>query len=113
MTLLGMPLEQAAASLGWGNLMDFERHLPHESATFRALHGDAYAFSCDLKRAAMLADAIDVLNGIAYMYSKAHNGKPRKPRPYPRPWEPGDEQRIGADPIPISEFNRWYYGGDA
>ena len=42
----------------------------------------------------------------------AKEGAKEPPR-YPRPWETGDKQRIGSGAIPISEFDKWYYGGDA
>lgn len=108
-----MTFEQAADSFGWGELINFSRHLPDTSATYRAMHDDAYRFASDLKENAILADIYDAIASFAFMYAKAHGGKGKRPQPYQRPWSSdADEQRIGADPIPISEFNKWYYGGD-
>jgi hypothetical protein len=35
--------------------------------------------------------------------------RPRQPKPYPRPWAKGQgERRIGKDPIPIADFDKWW-----
>ena len=109
-----MTFEQAADSFGWGELINFFHHLPDTSATYRALHGDAYRFASDLQESAILADIYDAISGFAFMFNRAHGGHAKKPKPYQRPWLDDDteEKRIGKDPIPISEFNRWYYGGE-
>lgn len=113
MAFLGMPFEQAAYSFGWGNLRDFALNLPNDSATYRALNRDLSQFSSQLNQSAMLADVFDALTAFAYMFAKAHGGKGQKPKPYPRPFESKDDgQRLGKDPIPISEFDKWYYGGE-
>lgn len=111
MTLLGMPFEQAAYSFGWGNLRDFANNLSQTSATYRALYGETAAFGNNIKQSAILADIYDALMSFAFMFAKAHGGKGQKPKPYPRPGAQGDE-RIGKDPIPIKDFNDWYYGGE-
>ena len=107
-----MPFGCAVDSFGWGNLITFVRHLPPTSAVYREKYPDAYEYASDLKQSAILADLFDAVNGLSYMFAKAHGGKPKKPEPYPRPWANNDVQKIGSEPIPISEFNRWYYGGD-
>lgn len=104
-----MTFEQAAISFGWGELVNFSNHLPFGSATFRALKPDEYNFSTDLQRSAILADIFDAISALIHAFSKKGS---KKPKPYPRPWTNDGEQRIGSDPIPISEFNTWYYGGD-
>jgi hypothetical protein len=100
-----MTFEQAASSFGWGELVNFSRHLPLSSATHRALNSDEYRFSTDLQRNEILADIYDVL---ATVFCK----EGENPMLFPRPWDTGRSQRIGSDPIPISEFNKWYYGGE-
>ena len=112
MRYLGATIEQAAALFGWGALVDFSRHLPFDCATNRARNKELLDFASDLKRNAILADVVDALTGLAYMLSKISGGKPKKPGPYPRPWKTGNTQVIGSNPIPISEFDAWYYGGD-
>ena len=113
MTILGMTFEQAASSFGWVELVNFSKHLPIDSASQRAIKQDESKFAGDLQRAALLADIFDAINGLSYMFAKAYGGKPKKPKPYPRPWADDGSQRIGSDPIPVSQFNSWYYGGDA
>lgn len=83
-----------------------------DSATFRAKHEDAATFAAELKQSAMIADLIDGVTALCYMISKTHGGKPQKPKPYPRPWVDSGAKRIGSNPIPISQFNDWYYGGE-
>lgn len=112
MTLLGMPFEFAARSFGWGNLVSFVRHLPSDSAVYRSEYPDAMRFASDLKQSAILADIFDAIAAFNYTFAKAHGGKGHKPKPYKRPWVSDDAQHIGSEPIPISEFNKWYYGGE-
>lgn len=104
-----MTFEQAAFSFGWGELVNFSKHLPLNSATYRALKPDEYKFSADLQRSALLADIFDLIGVFIHMFAKKGS---EKPKPYPRPWVKGNVQKIGSDPIPISEFNKWYYGGE-
>lgn len=112
MRYLGATFEQAAIFYGWGELIKFSHHLPIDSAVHRAANSELSEFASDLKRSAILADVVDGLTGIAYMLSKMSGGKPKKPEPYPRPWATTNKQVIGSKPIPISEFESWYYGGD-
>lgn len=111
MTLLGMPFEKAAYSFGWGNLRDFAANLPQTSATYRAINGDLARFGSPIKQSAILADVYDAVNAFAFMFAKAHGGKGQRPKPYPRPGV-DDGQKLGSDPIPIKDFNDWYYGGE-
>lgn len=111
MTLLGMPFEQAAYSFGWGNLRDFANNLPSTSATYRALSKDTADFGNPIRQTAVLADIYDLIAAFSFMFAKAHGGKGQKPKPYPRPGVE-DEDKIGSEPIPIKDFNEWYYGGD-
>ena len=112
MCMLGMTLEQAARSFGWGAMADFARHLPADSATFRAMHPDAYVFASDLKGNAILADLFDAVSAFAHNYAVRNGSKGGRPKPYPRPWNSGGEKRIGSGAIPVSEIEKWYYGGD-
>lgn len=113
MAILGRTFEDAARFFGWGELFNFSKHLPETSAVFRARNKDAADYLSRLNQSAMIADLIDSVSALCYMYAKAHNGRPRKPKPYRRPWLKNTSKSIGSDPIPISEFNKWYYGGDS
>lgn len=108
-----MTFEQAADSFGWGELINFSQHLPSDSATYRAMHEDAARFASELQEAAILADIYDAISMFAYSFAKSNGYKGQKPKPYRRPWgESEEDKRFGSDPIPISDFYEWYYGGD-
>lgn len=110
MAILGMTFEQAASAFGWGELVNFSEHLPLDSAVNRARNAKYYGFSSDFNRAVILADIFDAVRSFNYTFAEKSAKDPPK---YPRPWETGDRQRIGSGAIPISEFEKWYYGGDA
>lgn len=114
LAILGMTFEQAADTFGWAELINFMRHLPESSATYRAMNEDAYRFASDLQESAILADIYDAISTFAYMFNRANGGHAKKPNPYKRPWLADDssEQHFGKDPIPIADFNSWYYGGE-
>lgn len=110
-----MTFEQAADSFGWGELINFSRHLPDDSATHRATNKDMARFASPLQESALLADIYDAIASFAHMFAKANGGRGKRPEPYKRPWSIADdnEKHFGSDPIPISDFYDWYYGGDA
>ena len=110
--MLGMPFELAAVSFGWGNLRDFSRNLPQTSATWRTLHQDESWFITPMQVSEMLASLHDAVMAFAYAFSKAYGATGQKPPEFPRPWTKNDGESIGSEPIPISEFNDWYYGGE-
>ena len=110
-----MTFECAVRSFGWAELVNFAKHLPETSATFRANHKDMYMFASELQQSSILADIYDSFQNMLYMFSYSRGGKPKKPQRFPRPWTDNNDtasKRIGSDAIPISEFNDWYYGGD-
>ena len=109
MAILGMTFGQAAASFGWGELVNFSNHLPPGSATLRALRPDEARFAGDLQRNAILADVFDALGALIFMFSKKGS---KRPSPYPRPWSDRGAQKIGSNPIPVTDFDSWYNGGD-
>ena len=111
MRYLGKTLAQAVAHFGWGAIIDFAAHLPQESATWLAVNSDRASFASRFGSSAILADIYDAISALAYMYAKRNGGTASKPKGYPRPWRDAGE-RFGSDPIPISDFDDWYYGGD-
>ena len=112
MTQLGMPFADAARAFGWGNLADFANNLPQQSATWRALYADESRFTTPLQQMATMADLYDAIAALTHLVAKAFGAKGRAPEPYPRPWKKGGGNSLGSDPIPISEYDEWYYGGD-
>lgn len=115
MVRLGVPFS-LAPRIGWGNLADFVRHLGRDSCVYRARNPEEELFASGLHSNAALADLYDLVAEFITLYASAHSGKgrrPNRPKRYPRPWvEDGEFERIGRDPIPVSEFDRWYYGGE-
>lgn len=104
-----MTIEQAAASFGWDELLNFSRHLPATSATHRALNKDVAEWSATLKTNMILADIFDAVRLFNFTFSKGNE----EPKPYKRPFSNNGAKRIGSSPIPIKDFKQWYYGGDA
>lgn len=113
---VGVPLE-AAGALGWHNVRDFARHAARNQATniWRAQHKDENTYASVYQTNATLADVFDLLAEFAANYSAVHSKTKRRPRveKYPRPWSKDEGiRRIGRDPIPVSQFDAWYYGGE-
>ena len=116
MTSMGIRFADAPSALGWGGVAIFTRHLPQDSATARSLQPDEAAFASPLHLAAMIADLIDLVQAFRWQFESANTPEsrpaPQRPKPYPRPGAQGDSgQKFGAEPIPISDFDSWYYGG--
>lgn len=108
-----MPAEAALSRFGWAEMVNIVRHLPDDSATWRALHPDEAPWTSRLALAHFLADIHDAITGLAWLFASAHSkSRPKRPRPYPVPWAKGEEQRLGKDAIAIADFDEWYYGGD-
>jgi len=111
MTLLGMPFEQAAVSYGWGNLYDFANNLPQESATYRRRHPEESECISATGQFELAASTFDAVMMFAHLFATRYGYKGKSPKLYPRPWA-SKGQKLGSDPIPISEFEKWYYGGE-
>lgn len=64
----------------------------------------------------MLADIFDAIERLNFLirikFRNEGEPPPRSPKPYPRPGQKEETLNIGSDPIPIADFNEWYYGGD-
>ena len=103
MERLGIPLERGSL-FGWSNVLNWARHLGQGSYVFAAKHKEEAAYMSQLHIAAQLADLYDMLNLFRYGFAKTH----RTPEPYPRPWD--GKQKIGRGAIPVSDFDKWYYG---
>lgn len=53
----------------------------------------------------VLAVIVDALQGIAFILKR---GKGQRPKRFVRWWEKRKQQKFGADPIPIAEFDAWW-----
>lgn len=111
MRATALTLDDLGGRLSERALLSFASHLPMESA-LAAEFDDMAGWSRTEQLLARLVEAVEILD---WRYACVHSKKgrrPKRPRPIPRPGVGGDERRIGKDPIPISDFDDWYYGGE-
>lgn len=109
MERLGYSLAEAHLH-GWHEVWLWARHLGDGSATWRALHPKEATWCSEMGRAAMLADLIDCVNGLAWVTAQAHSkSRLTRPKPYPRPWAQDGSKSIGSGAIAIADFEAWYY----
>ena len=85
MTRTGYQLSDIGTELDWGTLGSFLSQLPIDSALHQELHPEFFAWASQAKTNGILADIYDLLAGILYTLNRLGGGKPRKPKPYPRP----------------------------
>ncbi len=94
-------------ALSWRDMLVIVRNLPRTSALVRVRVGEAARWG-DLEH--LVATAIDAL--AAGNWQRA--GKPHAPRPKPvkRPGK-DNSQRIGKEPLPLSELDEWIAAAEA
>lgn len=107
---MGLRLDDLGTErLTWRDLLVVVQHRPQDSALARALDGDEAVWSLTDH---LLAITIDVLNIANWQRENAGKGKgqspTRKPKRMPRPGVQDDTQKIGAEPIPIKDFDAWW-----
>lgn len=112
MERLGCTLAQARLSYGWHALATWARHLPHESATWRAKHPDEAAFASAYGRATIAADTFDAIVNGALAVARTQGARTRTPKPYPRPGDRPEARHFGSGAIPVADFDAWYYAQD-
>lgn len=107
---LGEYLDMGAA--GRVALVHFVQCLGIDSALAREAGGiEAAEWHTRMKTNILLADLWDALQGLTYNHAAVHSKhRPKRPKPYPRPWRAKEEQRLGSDPIPVSKFWDWWDG---
>lgn len=111
MTRTRFLMRDVGRALPAGALLSFVRYLPPDSALrqetdpdnewLTGVHGDM-----------LLAAIYDQLASFQYSFLRSKGAKPRRPKPLPRPGVRDNVQKVGKDPIPIADFDKWYYGGD-
>ena len=118
MTMTCYTMDDVGGRLPVGSLAHFVQNLPPESATMRSLHPDdaeRVAWMRGAATAQLVACLIDEVRGLQWMYASAHSrGSVRRPRQFRTPWDDGEDTgvvRMGSNPIPISEFDKWFDGG--
>ena len=104
-------LRDTGRALPESALLSFVMYLSPDSALKQELDGDN-AWLTGMHTDMLLAAIYDQLAAFQYVYMRANGGKPKKPKPTPRPGVSDGTQKVGKDPIPIEDFDKWYYGGD-
>ena len=114
MTSTRWTLADVGGELPWSALSAFVAYLPPGSALARST-GDDATWTRDQMLLALICDELAVANWLTVCRGQKKSKWPKRPKPIPRPGvEKQDEgKRIGKDPIPVSDFDKWYYGGDA
>lgn len=120
LTRLGLTLDDVPDVISWDALAAFAANLAEGSALFASMHRDEAAWASTIKTNVILADLYDSLTALRYeialMNTPKGRRRPDKPVPYPRFWVKEKSgkgtKRYGRDPVPLSEFDRWWKGGD-
>ena len=94
-------------NLGWTALAHFIKYLGPGSALYDEVHPETARWT---QGDMILADIFDAVSAFRYAFASANSkGKPRRPKPYPRPWvRERETKRFGKDPVKVSEFNSWW-----
>lgn len=108
MTRTPFNLKCVPDSLDWWELGSFVKHLPLDSALKSELNPDSAYWEGSRRVPMMLGDIADLLQHQNYLILKTHGGKPKKPKPYPRPGSKKKTKSYGRGAIPISDFADWW-----
>lgn len=104
--------------VGWDALYHFVRYLPADSALVSEMKPDIAGWQNGTRMPIIVADLYDLVSMWRYEWecsvTPKNRRKPKKPKPYPRPGaDPhAGERHFGKDPIPVSDFDAWWKGGE-
>ena len=112
----GATLADVPERIGWDALAHLVAHLDAGSATVCALAPDVAKWEGPARVPMLLAELLDAVNALTWVTTCANTprGKPRpkRPKPYPRPGASRGGTKVGRDPVPVSEFEKWWRGGE-
>lgn len=111
MTRTRYTLDDLGAELPERALFAFLRRLPAESETAVELSPDGGWSRTDMLLA-RLCEGVEMLTWIEVCKGMKRSKRPPRPKRIPRPGVSDDVHRIGRGPISVSEFDKWFYGGD-
>lgn len=103
---LGLRLDDLGTpALSWRDLLVIVTNLPRTSALARDIVGEDALWGVGEH---LLATVVDVLQQGNWQRGQ----KPHAPRPKPvkRPGAKSETKTYGSDPIPIADFDAWWYG---
>lgn len=112
MTRTRYTLDDLGGELPERALLAFVRRLPAESETVAELSPMGGWTRTDMLLA-RICEGIETLAWIELCKGQRKSRRPPRPSRIERPGVSPDKKRIGREPIPISEFDDWYYGGEA
>lgn len=111
MTRTRYTLDDLGAELSERALLSFVRRLPAESETAASMSPMGGWSRTDMLLA-RICEGIEVLAWIEANKGAKKSRATKRPPRIERPGVEPDVKRIGHDPIPIQDFDEWYYGGD-
>ena len=113
MTRTRFTLDDFGGGLSTRALLALVDNLPPESATVAAIAPGKGGWSRTDMLLARICEGIEELAWITACKGLKKSSWPKRPERIPRPGvEPDGDRHIGKDPIPISEFDEWYGGGE-
>lgn len=93
-------------------LFAFLAHLPSSSAYARMKSPETASWMDGSVVANLLAEVGHRLDILAWQQTKDGKAGRRKPQSWPRPWlKKANAQRVGAGPIPASDWDSFWDGG--
>lgn len=110
----GHELREVGRTLAWSTLDAFLTHIRPDSALAKELDLKMSNWTTRAKTNAILASIYDLLAVVnANLCAKGTGKKPRKPKPYPRPWIEDKKQEpevthFGKGPLPPDELRAWF-----
>ncbi len=111
-----MTLDDLGARLPWRAAGAWLAHAGPGTALFREANPETAPWLDGRITAALAADVCDAVNGLAYLFARAHARNPGAVPPWralPRPWDAPDEGRgdgghYGSGPIAAADFAGWW-----
>ena len=103
-------LDDVGGELSWFALSSFIQNLDTNSALARELNKST-GWETTLQTNVTLADIYDLLQVINANLVSVGGGKPKRVKPYPRPFRKDDStKKIGKDPLPFDKLKEWIKG---
>ena len=108
LTETGHELKDVGSTLSWGALNSFLSHIKLGSAVGGELAPEMTEWSTTAKTNTILTDIYDQLSIInAQLRVIASHKRGPRPKPYKRPGQKDDQQRIGKGALPLNKMREW------
>lgn len=104
----GIELSDVGSTLSWGAFYSFVKNLGYDSALWRSTHPEVADWGTVLRTNIILSDIFDVLSSInSNLCGGFTQKKPKRIKPYPRPWNKDKHRKIGKGALPKNELREW------